>query len=186
MLSLGNECMCTESRVNKGTRRGSCTELNRICVLMQQMEFHAHTDEPLANKFLHFEWKNKHLCNLKMLLTSHHSIWVFHTIVKKKTTFLFVPFAPILSSLTLLNEQNPPANYFLWLASACWTWGSPVMLRNFVYHRKWQFLCLPLSVASSVSLKARPLYAPVGMCLICGGSCSCQLPVLWRGMQPSK
>lgn len=52
---LGNECMCTDSRVNKGTRRGSCTELNRTSVLMQQMEFQAHTDEPLANKSLHFK-----------------------------------------------------------------------------------------------------------------------------------
>lgn len=59
-----------------------------------------------------------------------------------------------------------------------------VMLRNFVQHRKWQFLCSSLSVASSVSLKARPHCAPVGMCLICGGSC--QLPFLWIGMQPSK
>lgn len=52
---LGNECMCTESRVNKGIGRGSCTVLNGPAVLMQQTEFHAHANEPLANKFLHFK-----------------------------------------------------------------------------------------------------------------------------------
>lgn len=49
MRYLGSECMCTESSVNKGTQRASCTELNRASVLMQQMEFHAHANKPLAN-----------------------------------------------------------------------------------------------------------------------------------------